>query len=232
MNIRQLHDWDMSIAEARALQERLAPLVVRADRLRAPRLIAGLDISAPDATGQATAAAVVVAYPGLLPVEIVRVQARPPFPYVPGLLSFRELPLLIEVCRKIESEPDLVLVDGQGLAHPRRMGLACHLGLFLDRPTIGSAKSRLCGEHEEVGPARGDHALLMDGDETIGAALRTRQGVRPIYVSIGHMVDLPAALHWTLGCCRAYRVPEPLRLAHKEAGRGTSGAAMAISSSS
>lgn len=230
MKIRHLHDWNVSTGEARALQERLAPLVSRQARLRAPRLVAGLDISAPDASGLAAAAAVVVTYPGLLPVEVARVQARPPFPYIPGLLSFRELPLLIEVCSKIESEPDLVLVDGQGLAHPRRMGLACHLGLFLDRPAIGCAKSRLCGDHEEVGPRKGDHALLKDKGETIGAALRTRQGTRPVYVSIGHMVDLPGALRWTLQCCRAYRLPEPLRLAHKEAGRGISGAAVRISS--
>ena len=136
------------------------------------------------------------------------------FPYVPGLLSFREAPLTLAACEKLTLTPDLILVDGQGIAHPRRLGLACHLGLFLNMPTIGCAKSRLCGSHEMPGVEAGSYAEVIDKGEVIGAALRTRSGVKPVYVSIGHKIDLPAAIHWVLECCRGYRLPEPTRLAH------------------
>jgi len=140
------------------------------------------------------------------------------FPYIPGLLSFRELPLILSACEKLSSVPDLVLVDGQGIAHPRRMGLASHLGLLLDKPTVGCAKSRLCGYHDMPGVEPGSYAELIDKDEVVGVALRTRCGVKPVYVSIGHKVDLQTARNRVLECCRGYRLPEPTRLAHLAAG--------------
>jgi deoxyribonuclease V len=151
-------------------------------------------------------------------VETRLAQGRLDFPYVPGLLSFREAPLTLAACQLVTIIPDLILVDGQGIAHPRRMGLASHLGLFLNIPTIGCAKSLLCGRHEMPGEDPGSYAEILDGGETIGVALRTKLGVKPIYVSIGHKIDLQTAIHWVLKCCRGSRLPEPTRLAHLAAG--------------
>jgi deoxyribonuclease V len=146
------------------------------------------------------------------------------FPYVPGLLSFRETPVLLEPLSRVR-KPDLLLVDGQGFAHPRRFGIACHLGLLLDVPAIGCAKSRLCGEHAEPDWAAGSQAPLRDGGQVIGAVLRTRDGVNPIYVSVGHRIGLAEAAEWVLRCCRGLRLPEPTRLAHQAAGGPASGGA-------
>ena len=156
----------------------------------------------------------VLNYPELRLVETKVVRGKVDFPYVPGLLSFREAPLTLAACEGLALIPDLVLVDGQGIAHPRRFGFASHLGLFLDTPTIGCAKSRLCGRHEEPAEEPGSYAEVVDGGETIGVALRTKAGSKPLYVSIGHKVDLEAAIYWVLECCRGYRLPEPCRLAH------------------
>lgn len=166
----------------------------------------------------ATAAVVIVSWPGLEIAEVKVVRGKAEFPYVPGLLSFREVPLLLAAFRELALVPDLVLVDGQGRAHPRRFGLACHLGLALDRPAIGCAKSVLCGSVQPIGEEAGSRADITDGNETIGAALRTRNRVKPVYVSVGHKIDLPSALSWTMQCCRGSRIPEPLRLAHQAAG--------------
>ena len=140
------------------------------------------------------------------------------FPYIPGLLSFREAPLILAACEQLDLIPDLVLVDGQGIAHPRRFGLASHLGLFLNIPTIGCAKSLLCGAHEIPDSEPGNYAEIIDKSEIIGAALRTKPGVKPVYVSIGHKIDLETAIRWVMNCCRGYRLPEPARLAHLAAG--------------
>jgi deoxyribonuclease V len=166
----------------------------------------------------ATAAAVVLSYPEVRVGEMKVVKGSLNFPYIPGLLSFRESPLTLAACEAIELTPDLVLVDGHGYAHPRRMGFACHVGLFLDTPTIGCAKSMLCGKYEGPGEGSGSHTEVVDRGETIGAAVRTRTGVRPVYASVGHKVSLETATHWVLQSCRGYRVPEPLRLAHLAAG--------------
>ncbi len=182
--------------------------------VKPPCLIAGLDISPPTARGIATAAVVVLESPELEAVEIKVVSGKLNFPYIPGLLSFREAPLTVAVCQRLTLTPDLILVDGQGIAHPRRLGLASHLGLLLGTPTIGCAKSRLCGKHETPGEEPGSYAELIDEGEIIGAALRTKPRVNPIYISIGHKIDLESAIHWVLKCCRGYRVPEPTRLAH------------------
>jgi deoxyribonuclease V len=177
-----------------------------------------VDISAEKVQGMATGAVVVLEYPELRLVETQVAQGRPSFPYVPGLLSFRESPLTLAACEKLSITPDLILVDGQGIAHPRRLGLASHLGLLLNTPTIGCAKSLLCGQHEEPGFDTGSYTEVVDKGETIGVALRTKAGMKPIYVSIGHKVDLQAAIYWVMNCCRGYRLPEPTRLAHLAAG--------------
>lgn len=176
-----------------------------------------MDISPPDAEGLIRAAVVVMSLPGLTVVEVKSAQGKPGFPYVPGLLSFRETPLVLEALERLTITPDFLLADGQGLAHPRRFGLACHLGLLTGLPTIGCAKSLLKGRHGPLGEEKGAWALLEDRGEVVGAALRTRQGVTPVYVSIGHKVDLPSALRWVLACCDRFRLPEPTRLAHHAA---------------
>jgi deoxyribonuclease V len=182
------------------------------------RLIAGIDISSPDARGIARGAAVVLRYPEFSIVEAKVVEGKVTFPYIPGLLSFRESPLILAACEKLCNVPDLILIDGQGIAHPRKLGLASHVGLFLDLPTVGCAKSILCGQHGLVGEEAGSYSELLDNGEVIGAALRTKSGVKPIYVSVGHRIDLASALQWVTKCCRGYRLPEPTRLAHLAAG--------------
>ncbi len=218
MEIVRRHEWRVTTTQAREIQAELAGQVLRSGDINSPRLIVGVDISVNRVAGMGTGAAVVLSYPELEIVEIKTVRDKIEFPYVPGLLSFREAPLILAACEDLTVTPDLVMVDGQGIAHPRRMGLASHLGLFLDVPTIGCAKSRLCGRHEEPGNESGSYADLIDNGEVIGAALRTRGGVKPVYVSIGHKIDLPAAVHRVLVCCRGYRLPEPTRLAHQAAG--------------
>ncbi len=200
------------------MQRRLAALVSRRSEVTVPRFIAGVDMSVSRARGEATAAVVVLDFPELEIVETKVVCGRLELPYIPGLLSFRESPLTLAACEGLTVTPDLVLVDGQGIAHPRRMGLASHLGLFLDTPTIGCAKSLLCGTHEEPGVEPGSYAEIVDRGEVIGVALRTKPGVKPLYISIGHKVDLQSAIYWVMQCCRGYRLPEPTRFAHLAAG--------------
>jgi deoxyribonuclease V len=218
MEVHKLHDWEVSAAQAREIQVNLARKVIAENGVIKPRLVAGIDISAPDAQGIARGAVVVLRYPEFSIVEVKVVEGKITFAYIPGLLSFRESPLILAACEKLYNVPDLILIDGQGIAHPRRMGLASHVGLFLDLPTIGCAKSILCGRHRPVGEEVGSHAELIDNGELIGAALRTKSGVKPIYVSVGHKIDLASALQWVIKCCRGYRLPEPTRLAHLAAG--------------
>ncbi len=218
MKVENLHSWQLSVTEALAMQRSLASRVSRSGDVTSPRFIAGVDIAVGKAQEMATGAVVILSYPELRLVETKVVQDELNFPYIAGLLSFREAPLTLAACERLAITPDLILVDGQGIAHPRRMGLASHLGLFLDAPTIGCAKSLLCGSHETPGIEPGSYAEVVDNGETIGAALRTKLGAKPIYVSIGHKVDLETAIHWVLECCRGYRLPEPTRLAHLAAG--------------
>ena len=218
MKVQTLHRWEVSLAQAREIQLNLARKVITENEVINPRLVAGIDISSPDAQGVARGAVVVLHYPALNIVEVKVAEGKITFPYIPGLLSFRESPLILAACEKLSNVPDLILVDGQGIAHPRRFGLASHVGLFLDLPTIGCAKSILCGQHQPVGEEAGSHAELLDNGELIGAALRTKSGMKPIYVSVGHKIDLTSALQWVLKCCRGYRLPEPTRLAHLAAG--------------
>jgi deoxyribonuclease V len=218
VKVERLHDWQVDYTAALETQLRLAAQVSRWGEVIAPRFIAGVDISVGKALGMATGAVVILDYPELRLVETKIVKGKLGFPYIPGLLSFREAPLILSACQQLTVTPDLILVDGQGIAHPRRLGLASHLGLFLDTPTIGCAKSRLCGSNEMPADEPGSYAELVDKGEIIGTVLRTRTGVKPIYVSIGHKVDLSTAIHWVLNCCRGYRLPEPTRLAHLAAG--------------
>jgi deoxyribonuclease V len=202
--------------EALEIQRSLASRVSVEDGLeRPPRYVAGVDISPPDALGGAVGAAVLLELPELQIVEVKVYRGKPGFPYVPGLLSFRESPLILGALERLVTTPDVILADGQGLAHPRRFGLACHLGLLTDTPTIGCAKSILTGRPEGTLASRaGSRVPLMDRGDVVGAAVRTREYVRPIYVSIGHKVSLDSAVALTLACCKGYRMPEPTRLAH------------------
>jgi deoxyribonuclease V len=218
MKVENLHSWQVSPAEALDIQLKLASQVSRRNVVATPQLIAGVDISVSRAEGMATGATVVLSYPELRLVEMKVVTGKLGFPYIPGLLSFREAPLTLAACQKLSLTPDLILVDGQGIAHPRRMGLASHLGLFLDMPTIGCAKSLLCGRHKEPGDKLGSYAEIMDRGEVIGAAVRTKPGSKPVYVSIGHKIDLETAVYWVVKLCCGYRLPEPARLAHLAAG--------------
>ena len=218
MKVESLHSWQVSIAQALEIQQRLAAQVSKISEVTTPRFIAGVDISVGKREGIATGAVVVLQYPELSVAEIKIARGKLDFPYIPGLLSFRESPLTLAACQKLTITPDLILVDGQGIAHPRRLGLASHLGLWLNTPTIGCAKSLLCGNHEVPGLEPGSYTEIADRGEIIGAALRTKPRVKPVYVSIGHKVDLQTAIQWVMNCCHGYRLPEPTRLAHLAAG--------------
>ncbi len=218
MKAQNLHHWRVVIPQAIAIQHELAELVSTRDQVSDIRLVAGVDISARNASGVARGAVVVLNYPELKLIESQTAEKDVEFPYVPGLLSFRESPVILAACEKLTHIPDLILVDGQGIAHPRRLGLASHLGVLWDKPTIGCAKSRLCGEHNPVGTEEGRVSDLLDGEETIGAVLRTRRNSKPLYVSIGHKLSLETSIRWVLRCCRGHRLPEPIRLAHLVAG--------------
>ena len=216
MNLTHQHPWDVTTAQARAIQEELAAAVVAVDQLPLPpQQVAGVDVGFEDGGRVTRAAVVVLTFPELALVEQRLVRQPTRFPYVPGLLSFREIPAVLAALEALDAQPDLLLCDGQGIAHPRRCGVACHLGVLTGLPAIGVAKSRLVGTHDEPGPLKGDRAPLMDGDETIGAVLRTRERVRPLYVSPGHRVSLATACELVLACTTRYRLPETTRLADR-----------------
>ncbi len=210
-----LHDWDLDPGSARALQVRLRGRVIAEDRLDRLERLAGIDVGFEDGGRTARAAVVVLGYPNLEPLEQAISRQPTRFPYVPGLLSFRELPVVLEALAQLAQAPDLILCDGQGQAHPRRFGLACHLGVWTDLPCIGVAKSRLTGTHSPLPDQKGAWVPLVDGDETIGAVLRSRRGVRPLYVSVGHRVSLASAIGYVLAACPRYRLPETTRHAHR-----------------
>ncbi|MDO8578897.1 MAG: deoxyribonuclease V [Dehalococcoidales bacterium] len=218
MKVGNSHRCALSVPEAIEIQLRLANRVVKKGDLISPRFVAGVDISAKRAAKNARAAVVVMSFPELETAETKTIEGEINFPYVPGLLSFREAPLSVAVCNSLNIVPDVFLIDGQGLAHPRRFGFACHIGLLLDKPTIGCAKSLLLGKYEGLGIQPGSHAEIIDKGEVIGAAVRTRRETKPVYVSIGNKIDLSGSIDMVLKCCRGYRIPEPLRLAHIAAG--------------
>jgi deoxyribonuclease V len=219
MKINQLHDWQVNIEQAKQIQRDLSSQVSKKNEITSHRFIAGADISAPDSSGVARAAVVVLEYPTLEVAEVQTAEGKLFFPYVPGFLSFREAPLLATTFEKISASPDILLVDGQGIAHPRRLGIASHLGLILGIPTIGCAKSRLCGQYKPLVTTEvGSYTELVDEDEVLGVVMVTKANTAPIYVSIGHKIDLPTAIYWVMECCAGYRLPEPCRLAHIAAG--------------
>jgi deoxyribonuclease V len=210
------HSWEVDTHEARQLQEQLRSRV-RIEPLASPvESVAGVDVSVKG--GAARAAVVLFSFPGLDPLEAATYEIDVAFPYVPGLLAFREGPAVLGALEQLERRPELLMFDAQGLAHPRRMGLATHLGVLCDLPSVGCAKSRLCGEHDDLALERGSWVPLKDGEEIVGAVLRTRDGVRPVYVSVGHHIDLAGALEMVMHCCTRYRLPEPTRWAHRVAG--------------
>ena len=211
---RKLHDWSMTPREAIELQKSLRDRVIIAPPDRPIRTIAGADISFNKYSPTIYAGVVVLAIDTLEVIEEAGVVTETSFPYVPGLLSFREAPALLEAWGKLTIEPDAVMIDGHGYAHPLRFGVASHIGLLVERPTIGCGKSVLVGNYEEPSPERGSWSPLVDKGETIGAALRTKNRVNPVYVNVGHMIDLPSAIDLALRCNGGYRVPEPTRRAH------------------
>ncbi len=219
MKVSELHSPLLSPGEARQLQGEFASRVVEGPPLDLSRVryVAGADVSTQGDLGYATV--VVLSFPDLSVVEVQGYEARLTFPYVPGLLAFREIPPVVGALREVESEVDAVIFDAHGLAHPRGLGLASHLGLFLDVPSVGCAKSRLVGQHEEPGPEKGDKADLVYRKKVVGKVLRTRARVSPVYVSVGNHIDLASSVELVLGCCTRYRLPETTRQAHNAANR-------------
>lgn len=207
--------WPTSAAAAVALQQQLRAAVVTEDRLGEVRFVAGIDVGVEDDGRQVRAAVAVLSFPDLRMADQAVARRPASFPYIPGLLSFRELPVVLDAFDRLGLQPDLLLCDGQGFAHPRRFGLACHLGVLLDRPSIGVAKSLLIGSHAPLPGRRGAWRPLRDQGEVIGAALRTRDHVAPVYVSVGHRLCLTTAIRYVLACAPQYRLPETTRAAHR-----------------
>lgn len=240
VDVADLHGWDLTPLQARRLQEEWTGKVVLRRLRKKPEFVAGLDCSldkrgtglqpvnhgqdgratkAVKGKGVIFAAAVFFSFPELELVETASARLPLTFPYVPGLLSFREIPVCLEAVKKVRTPVGLWLVDGQGIAHPRRLGLASHLGLFLNTPTIGCAKSRLIGTFDEPGQSKGDFSCLYDKNDKIGAVVRTRDRVKPLFISPGHLCNFENAIDYTLACTTKYRLPEPTRLAHQTVGQ-------------
>ncbi|MEH2264759.1 deoxyribonuclease V [Nostoc sp.] len=216
MKIYQDHAWPSTLEEAIVIQEKLRDRVITEDKLREPiQYVAGVDMGF-EADGTISRAAVaVLSFPDLQVIETSLAHRPTTFPYVPGFLSFREIPAVLDALEKITTIPDIILCDGQGIAHPRRLGIACHLGLLIDVPTIGVAKSRLVGKYEELPEAKGSTQPLIYNGETVGVVLRSRTGVKPLYISSGHRISLPTAIDYVLRCTPKYRLPETTRIADK-----------------
>jgi deoxyribonuclease V len=219
MKARNLHEWDLSCKEAIEIQRQLASQVRFAAMKKRPKIIAGLDCAFSKDGKRIFASAVVIDLSDFSIIETTTAARKVDFPYIPGLLSFREAPVCIDAIEKLKTTPDVFIVDGQGIAHPRRLGIASHIGLLIDKPTIGCAKSRLIGTFEEPGSKKGSRNPLVDSGEEIGAVLRTRTDVKPVYVSVGHKCTLDDAISIVLGCTTKYRLPEPSRLAHQLVGQ-------------
>lgn len=214
MNIQQRHEWPLNQEAAIAIQQQLAKEVILSDRLETVEYVAGVDVGYEN--NETTRAAVVVlSFPDLQFVEQAIATRPTTFPYIPGFLSFREVPAVLDALAKLHTIPNLILCDGQGIAHPRRFGIACHIGILADVPTIGVAKSWLIGKYEKVAETRGSYQLMSDQGETIGAVLRTRNNVKPLYISSGHRISLPTAIDYVMRCTPKYRLPETTRWADK-----------------
>ncbi len=218
MQIKQIHKWNLRPKEAIGLQKELAGLLksIPSPALAISKLkrVAGVDVSYSKSDNRLFASVVILSYPGLEIIEEKVAQGLARFPYVPGLLSFREGPIVLKAFAKIKNTPDVVIFDGQGIAHPRGLGLASHMGLLLGLPTIGCAKSRLIGEYKDPGTKRGSYSALTFKNKLVGSVLRTRDKVKPVFISKGVNIDLPSSRKIVLACCRGYRLPEPTRQAH------------------
>jgi deoxyribonuclease V len=216
LQLHHEHPWNVTPKEAIAIQNRLRGLVRIEDDLPTDiRRVAGVDVGFEENGAVTRAAVAVLDFPELALIGSAIARQPTVFPYIPGLLSFREVPAILAALQSLETLPDLILVDGQGYAHPRRLGIACHLGVLTGIPTIGVGKTRLVGVHEAVPDVRSAWVSLVDRGEDVGAVLRTRPGVKPIYVSVGHRVTLPAAVDWVMRCTKRYRLPETTRHAHR-----------------
>lgn len=216
MRIQHLHNWSVTPAQAVELQIKFARHVLLNDCFKEINFVAGVDVGFPKGKDTTRAAVAILDYPGLNLIESQVIDTPTQFPYVPGLLSFREIPPIIEALQHIQTEPDIILCDGQGIAHPRRFGLASHLGLILDKPAIGVAKSRLIGKYNLIPQRKGKwRPLLANDDQILGAVLCTRNNVKPLFISPGHKISLKSAIHVVLNCTTRYRLPETTRIAHK-----------------
>jgi deoxyribonuclease V len=207
--------WAQTIEEATATQQELRHLVILEDKLGEIRYVAGVDVGFQDNYAITQAAVAVLSFPELQLVESAIATLPTTFPYVPGFLSFREIPAILKALEKLTIVPDLILCDGQGIAHPRRFGIACHLGVFIEVPTIGVAKSLFIGKHEELAHEKGSWQPMSDRGEVIGAVVRSRTNVNPLYISSGHRISLPTAIDYVLRCTTKYRLPETTRWADK-----------------
>lgn len=223
MNLQTLHAWNVTPAEAIAIQKDVAQKLIfdMPIDIETVRFVAGVDVSVkPDSNGIpiSRAAVVILTFPQMEVVEIARAEMPTPFPYIPGLLTFREGPVLVKAFESLQTEPDVFIFDGMGRIHPRRTGIAAHMGLWLDRPTIGCGKSYFIGKYEAVGIEAGNSSALTDKGEVIGVVLRTQTKVNPVFISVGHRADLKSSVNLILRCTSKYRLPDPIRAAHKAAG--------------
>ncbi|HOK52846.1 MAG TPA: deoxyribonuclease V [Armatimonadota bacterium] len=214
MRYKTLNSWDITPVEAVRIQEELRQLVVLRDDFQEIRTVAGVDVGLSKSQDMATGGVVVLSFPDLVVMECASASKPVTFPYIPGLLAFREIPAILAAFEKLTIEPDLLIVDGQGLAHPRRFGIACHLGLLIDRPSIGCGKTRLVGKYEEPGIEPGSSSVLVDDSERVGSVVRTKLRTKPVFVSPGHKINFETAERMVLECAKGYRLPEPVRLAH------------------
>jgi deoxyribonuclease V len=219
MKVEMRHQWDVSPSEAIDIQKQLAQELITDHPLdvSAIQLVAGVDVSVKENVSQA--AVVVLSFPDLQPVETVLVKQPTPFPYIPGLLTFREGPALTAAFEKLQNIPDVFIFDGMGRAHPRRMGIAAHMGLWLQMPTIGCGKTWLIGKYSEPEMPKGSYAEMVDKGEVVGVALRTRDNVKTVYISPGHLINLASSVKIVMACTPKYRLPEPIRQAHNAAGK-------------
>jgi deoxyribonuclease V len=214
MKFSNLHPWGVTPTQATKIQKELRRRILLEPIRRRVKYLAGADVSYSRRSKRTWAGIITLKYPTLEKIEETWVKGESTFPYISGLLSFREVPLLLKALKNARIAPDLLVCDGQGIAHPRGMGLAAHLGLLTGTPSIGCAKTRLIGEFDEPGPSKGDHTPLLYHDKRIGAVLRTRTGVKPVFVSPGYAVTIDESVEWVLACTGKYRLPEPTRLAH------------------
>jgi len=223
MQIQHLHEWDLSPQEAIALQKNLADQLLDDTPLdlAAIRSVAGVDVSVKNDVSQA--AVVVASYPELEPIEVVRAQLPISYPYIPGLLTFREGPVLEAAFLKLKHVPDVFIFDGMGQIHPRRMGIAAHMGLWLQRPTIGCGKTHFLGEYKPPATEKGSISELLYKGRQLGVVLRTRTNVKPVYISVGHLANLETAVQFIMSVTPKYRLPEPIRMAHNAAGEFETG---------